>query len=401
MQESAGAKKNFMFKRTNFYLELSLLVVLFICIAACCNRGRGDNCTSKSNENELQKVQHKQIVNIYVENSGSMKGYFYGNSQIKGVIKQYYDRIAERQKEGDTITLNYINTEIENSPNEIKGYLKNTQSKCIASYTKIDDILSMAMESLNDSTVNIVISDLCFTSNDGSLAMAQSGITEIFTRRLNKNTDLSMAIVKYMSDFNGLFFPGGISNKKPLPFYLWIFGNEMQVKKIVNLPINTQTCGVLTLQPTQMINPQIRTKKARMIEDNCIIVKEWDKDRNRENKTYSVLIELNMSKVILGKEDICNVANYQITDGYIINSITDIGNDTYSFTISTQQPSPGTLSIVYLQQDMPEWVALSNYDGNGIPKDSTTLGIKYLIEGAYDAYRNTTNRLFETKIILK
>ena len=64
---------------------------------------------------EPQEPQYCQIVNIYVENSGSMKGYFSGNSQIKDIIKDYYDRIDDSQSEGDTITLNFINTQIENS----------------------------------------------------------------------------------------------------------------------------------------------------------------------------------------------------------------------------------------------------------------------------------------------
>jgi len=57
-----------------------------------------------------------------------MKGYFSGNSQIKDVIKDYYDRIDDSQNEGDTITLNFINTKIENSSAEIKEYLMSCQS---------------------------------------------------------------------------------------------------------------------------------------------------------------------------------------------------------------------------------------------------------------------------------
>lgn len=351
--------------------------------------------------------------NFYIENSGSMKGYFTGNSQIKNVIKEYYDRIDESLIEGDTISLNYINTHIENSPNGIKEYLVNSQSKCSASYTKIDDILAMAMEGLNDSIINIVISDYCFTSNNASFEMAQSGITDLFSKRLKDNADLSVAIIKYMSDFNGLYYPGGISNKKPLPFYLWIFGNEKQVKRIVNLPIKSENCGTLVLLPFQSIMPVIKAKKARMVDGNSIIVKEWNKDRNRsvgllegcsstENSaSYSVNIELDLSSIIISKEDICNKDKYRITDGYSINMITNIERDTYNFKITTGNPAPGKLSIAYLQQAMPKWIDKSNYTGTGVPKDSTTLGVKYLIEGAFDAYNNKTEAIFKTEIILK
>jgi hypothetical protein len=330
-----------------------------------------------------------------------MKGYFTGNSLIKDVIKDYYDRIDESKSKGDSITLNYINTQIENSSDGIKEYLLNCQSKCTASYTKIDDILSLAMEDINDSTVNIVISDYSFTSPNGSLAMAQSGITGLFTKKLKTDSSLSVAIIKYMSDFNGKFFPGGIAIKKPMPFYLWIFGNEKQVKRIVNAPIKSDNCGMLILQISQEITPIIKTKKARMVDNNSIIVKEWDKDRNRDVTAYSTTIELNLSKVILTKEDICNTCNYSVTPGYRIVSIEEREDSIYAYHVSTNKPAPGVVSIEYTRQDLPEWVEKSNFTGTGIPKDSTTLGVKYLIGGVYDAYHNISNILFETKITLK
>ena len=371
------------------------LVVLTAYLFSCCVR------PPKFQTTEEQEPQHSQTVNFYVENSGSMRGYFTGNSQIKDIIKEYYDRIHERQEEGDTITLNYINTQIEASPCSIKDYLLNCQGKCTASYTKIDDILSMAMEGINDSTVNIVISDYCFTSDDSSFPMAQSGITEIFTKRLKTDKRLSVIIVKYMSDFKGKYYPGGIACNKPLPFYIWIFGNEKQVKKIVNAPIKSQNYGILILQSCQDVVFNIITPKARMVDGNAIVVKEWAKDRNRDITKYSVTVELDLSKVILPKKSICNTNNYSIAGGYTIESIEEKENDVYSFNISTGKPSPGTISFAYIQQDLPEWVEKSNYEGIGIPVDSTTLGVKYLIGGVYDAYHNMSNKLFETIITLK
>ena len=387
---------------------VAILSIFLLCTQACSTRPEKKEIISK------EEPTHNNVVNFFIENSGSMKGYFNGNTQIKDIIKEYYDRINERQNEGDTIKLNFINTEIENFPNDIKDYLLKSQSKCTATYTKIDNILSMAMEGLNDSTVNIVISDFCFTSNDGSFSMAQSDITNSFSKRLKNDADLSVAIVKYMSNFDGVYFPGGIRCKKPLPFYLWIFGNEKQVKRIFNAPIKSSNYGILILQPLQEIAPTIIAKKARMVEGNSIIVKEWDKDRgqsggilqscspSRENEVrYSTNICLDLSKVIRSEEELCDIINYKISDRYSIETITKKDTGVYNFKIYTNNPSPGVISIEYTQQDLPEWVEKSNFTGTGIPKDSTTLGVKYLIGGVYDAYHNLSNKIFETKITLK
>ena len=204
-----------------------------------------------------------------------------------------------------------------------------------------------------------------------------------------------------MSDFNGKYYPGGINCKKPLPFYLWIFGNAEQVKNIVNSPIKSQNCGTLILQPYQELIPIIDAKKKRMVNGNTIVVSEWDKDRNRDITKYSVTIDLDLSNVILSNEEIRNISMYQISEGYTIESITPKDNGSYSFVVSTGKPSPGVISIAYLQKELPEWVEKSDYTGAGIPKDSTTYGLNSLISGVYDAYHNSLDKIFKTEIILK
>lgn len=382
---------------------LHILLLFGVALILSCSRTPRQNIMISS-ETDSRSVK----VNLFIENSGSMKGYFTGNSQIKDIIKEYYDRISEKQKKPDTITLNFINTQIENYGDDIKSFLANAQSKCNASYTKVDDILSFAMEGCNDSTVNIVISDYCFESNDGSLAMAASGVTKIFSEQMKSNSDLSVAIIKYMSDFKGKFFPGGINCNKPLPYYIWIFGNGKDVKQIANLPINNN-CGKLLLQPHQIINHKIISKKARMIDGNAIIVGEWDKKRGRgfscsnpdDSDDYIVKVEVDLSSVVLSEEDIVNDNNYIISDGYKINSIDRDQDEKFIFTISTRHPSPGMLKIDYTLDNLPQWVEKSNFSGTGLPKDSTTFGIKDLITGVYDAYHNASKDFFSIRIVLK
>lgn len=389
-------------KRILLCLIASLCLMSSSCDAQTRRRGtRVENEEPTQQIDTAKMVSTKTVVNFYIENSGSMKGYFTGNSKIKDIIKEYYDRIHEKQVEGDTITLNYINVGIINSSDEIKEFLNNCQSKCTASYTKIDDILSMAMKRINDSTVSIVVSDFCFSSDNSSFPMAMSGITELFTKQLHNNDDLSIAIIKYMSDFDGYYYPGRIRNRQPLPFYIWIFGNEKQVKRIVNSPIKARDNGVLFLQPSQTIRPTIITNNARMLKDNSIIVRHWEKERIREITKYTVTVELDLSNVISSKEEICNTKNYTITEGYFVESISVKQKDIYSFVISTSKPAPGSVSIEYSLFELPEWVEKSNFSGTGVPDNGKTLGVKYLIEGVYDAYHNQSNNIFETTITLK
>ena len=265
----------------------SVVVLLLIC--ACERR----NNTGEPIIVESISVPNYQTVNMYIESSGSMVGYFNGNSQIKEILKQYYDRISEDTDISDTVTLNFINQTVDEYHNDINNYLSDAARKCTASYTKIDEILSKVMGGVNDSTTNILISDYCFTSDNGSFQTAESGITKIFTENISKNKNLSVAMFKYISDFKGKYYPGGIKCNQPRPFYVWIFGNKRQIKNLIGLKIKNANCGMLSLQSQTEVPFVVKTNKARMFDkDGSIIVKEWEKDRNpvRDMVSYSFLI---------------------------------------------------------------------------------------------------------------
>ena len=388
---------------TKTILQTFCGIIVLSLLFACGNRIKEPHVVVPEKKN----IPEYQTVNFLVESSGSMVGYFSGNSQIKEILKQYYDRISEDTSISDTVTLKFIdNKSIDEFEDDISSYLSIAASKCTASYTKIDDILNLAMEGVNDSTTNILVSDYCFTSDKGSFQTAESGITKIFRENIAINKDLSVAIFKYMSDFKGKYFPGGIRCNQPRPFYIWIFGNKKQIKKLINLNIKNANCGMLSLQSQTDVPFIIRTNNARMFDkdDGSILVKEWGKDHNpvHGKVSYSFLIETNMSNVVLSNEELLNKDNYSLSSGYEIVEISNISDSIYDFIISTSKPSPGNICLSYGIPKLPKWIIKSNYEGNGIPSDSTTLGVKYLIEGVYDAFNNKNNSsYFSINIVLK
>lgn len=390
---------------TKTYLKIVFVIFLVSLFLFAKDDGCGSRKVGQPPIIEEQETSEYQTVNLFIESSGSMVGYFNGNSQIKEILKQYYDRISEDKNISDKVTLNFINQSIEEYHNDISSYLSVAASKCTASYTKIDDILSLVMEGVNDSITNILISDYCFTSDNGSFQTAESGITKIFTENVAKNPNLSVSMFKYISDFKGKYYPGGIRCNQPRPFYVWIFGNNRQMKKLISINVKNANCGMLSLQSQTEIPFIIKTNNARMFDkDGSIKVKEWNKDRNpvRGEVSYSLLIEANMSNIVLPNEELLNKDNYSLNTGYELVDIRKISDSIYDYIVSTNKPSPGNIRLSYEIPELPKWVINSNYEGNGIPSDSTTLGVKYLIEGVYDAFNNkTNNEYFSIDIVLK
>lgn len=383
--------------RRNLYKICSFLFTLLLILSfISCNKRPSKIIENNGNDSIIITPSKYHFM---IENSGSMKGYFNGNSEAKAILKNIYDRLDEQLNEdiGDTITLNYINTSIEPVHASIEPFLQQTWSNCTASFTKLDDILSMAFSNANSESVTLLVSDYCFASNIGSLETAKSGITNLFTKGLKDNAGLSVAILKFNSDFNGKYYPGGLPCKQDLPFYVWVFGDAAKVKKVIELP-NIANEGILVLQPTETIIPEIVTLNARMKGDSAGSVKvdKWNKDRHSD--TYSLTYKFPISNIVMNKEAILHHNAYELPAGYVISNI-EIKEDTCTMTIATNRPSPGKLCIEY-QNAIPKWVEDSNFEGTGIPPEGKTLGIKSLIEGVYNAYANKNKNILTITITL-
>ena len=369
----------------------------------------GNPRSTQNGENKIDSTQteRKITVNVFVESSGSMAGYCNVNkaSAIETLITDFYDRFDECS-DINNVTLNFINTSVVNSKSNIKQFVNSIKSNCTAQYTKLDEMLEMMMDSVTNDCVNILISDYVFTSNNGNLAIASSGITSQFSKQLEEK-DLAVAIYKYMVDFSGKYYPGGISCNKPLPLYVWAFGRKDNICKIIHLPFNSKNCGTYFMQKAYDADFKLEAKSKRMIEGNKIHVSKWDRKRN-EN-FYEFEFTTKLDKVLLTKDDIINTYSYNVktnnSSKYIIFNIKELGNDKYKFTIRTSDsnPAPGKITISY-PIVIPTWVEKSNFEGNGLPSDSTTYGESYLINGVSKAFENTSknnNNYFNITINLE
>lgn len=381
------------------------IVVILTTLGSC--HGRKDMTTSKKTESTADEMPLS--YNIYVENSGSMAGFcnYSDTEALETLIGDYYDRINSLSSDGDSITLNFINTTIEIGESEKNEYLKSIKGKCIAKYTKIDDMLTKMMESVTDKDVNIMVSDYVFTTNEGNLSTAASQITSLFTKQLKEKQDLAVAIFKYMRDFHGEYYPGGIPCNKPLPIYVWVFGKDKNVQKFADMPFSTQNCGEYYLQLSQSPEFVLSANNSRMITEDKkgIIVSKWDAERHKDFYEFSAEIDLVNS--LLSEKDILNKSCYNTTSNtsanYKIVRIEPTTDGKYKYTIRTDKPSPGILTIQYPMQT-PAWVAQSNFEGSGIPSDSTTFGIKYLIDGVSKAFNDASgnkSNYFEININLE
>lgn len=380
-------------------IHFSVLLVLATLLSSC--GGRHERSSNSGGEKGSDTIIDNSIplpvttYNFYVENSASMKGFLNGNTTLKQVIKEYYDRIDALQS---PITLNLVNNSIVRKNKDIEDYLNNLYRNCNAKWSELDKILAIAMDTLGPNEVNLVISDYCFESPNGTFAMAQSGITKLFQKRLNTGKDLAVAIFKYNCDFNGITYPSKKKCNHEIPAYVWAFGSTRQIKDVSKLPIKINS-ECMILEPWKEFQPEFIDHPSRMVKNNEIVVKHWKKERNSD--FYKLSMKLDLSKLAINESFLIDTNNYSITEGFEIDQITRVPEtDIYIFELSTKHPSPCDVTV-NLVNNIPQWVYDSNYeDMNTAPDAGKTLGIKYLIEGVYDAYNYSNKNIFTVKIKL-
>lgn len=393
-------------KTNHFIIALSILIIFFVGVASCDSK-RDKIGGDKTNTSVTQKVP--VTYNIYVENSGSMAGYCNMSNQaaLETVVDDYY-RVLNSQNDSSDVTLNFINTSIERSSYDITRFRNSIKGKCTAQYTKIDDMLNMMMDSVRNNCVNFLFSDYVFTTNNGNLQTAANAITEMFTKQL-KNKDLAVAIYKYMVDFNGKYYPGGIRCSKPLPLYVWVFGSRKNVRDVTRMPFNTQNCGMYFLQKASNVDFCLEAKSARMISSDkkTIFVSKWNEERHQDY--YEIKLSANLHDILLTEDALTTTSAYKLKSSnstvYEIFNIEKKDADNYVFRIRTvnSKPAPGILQICY-PVTTPSWVDASNFNGTGIPSDSTTYGISYLINGVTKAFKDVSNNnynYFDVKLNLE
>ena len=204
-------------------------------------------------------LQAKPMVNVYIENSGSMDGFVNGITSFKDVIgnllvnlKYYYDE--------DNIQIFFIRNGKATKGEEEKLAIIPACEANIADFaraidlswrndkpnrgqnTNLNNIFKTILDSTPDNTISILISDCIYSIGNGStvnlLNQEKNTTKDAFLTRFKKqeNKHYATMIVKMMSEFNGEYFPyTGDANhfrfNGELPYYICVIADQSLMKQ--------------------------------------------------------------------------------------------------------------------------------------------------------------------------
>lgn len=337
------------------------------------------------------------ILKVYMENSGSMDAYMCPGSTLKDAV---YDYVSDASKVAIRTDLFYINSNIIPFNGDLDNYIKNLTPQAFAhaggnrANTDLRDIFKKVLKAHQSNTITVFVSDCILDIPQKAtdfFGNCQISIKNTFNTALQQFPTLGVQIVKMMSTFDGYWYCG--QNRENLsqvkrPYYIWIIGEKNILEKLnKDAPVDniyngiTEYCAYV---------PKINIPYDMQVKTHMI---------NHSGK-ISVQLLANLSGTLQNENVITNLAQYSISnpssvDIESISPVTAAGTK-YSHVINLTLTSPETLKRVDISFTYPylaSWVESSNDDtGTNVKSNlDKTTGIKYLITGVAEAYKNYTN----------
>ena len=370
------------------------------------------------------KPESKPTINVYIENSASMYGYVGNNkTDFKASIYNYLSEIKISDIT-DSLNLYYINSKIIPHSPDISDFVEKLNPTTFKQKggnlgtTDISNLILAILKETQSSAISILISDFIFSPGKGKdaeeyLINQQIGIKTNIAEAL-KIRNIGVIVYQLSSEFNGTYYnrednPTEIDNRRP--FYIWIIGDVKYITDLHQRIPTTKFKGsgvenIFTIiRGGQVVDYAIRPGTGRVRLDKLNPKTKIVKAKKDHSGKLTFAVNIDFSKLLLNDEYLKNKNNYTLNDMdyqlQITNSPASVHNYTQSLNLTGDKVKPSNLSIK-LKMFVPKWVELMN-DNEGLDINANeamgkTYGIKYLINGVYEAFTHQNDFYTEVKI---
>jgi len=430
--------------KKTLYLFIPLVIICLLTGCGGKSRSRGIGMVNDSSIDPAKVIKTDSlinpVINVYIENSGSMDGYVNGNTEFKGAIrdllvllKHYYGQ--------EQIKVNFINTKIRETDTkaDLATFATNINTQWSMkgedrSSSNLNNVFKMILDKTNKETISILFSDCIYSIKgkdaEGLLSDEKSLTKDAFLSRWRQDSlKLATTIVKMKSKFKGIYYDKDNAktelNGDERPYYICIIGNnDIMIDFNAKIPLEkgkiegfdnkyiistgaTDNMYYSVLLSTANVG---RFKENRKESTKTYVhgirdvnMKIGSRSRNANNKlTFAVAVDL---KNVAAEEDyLINPQNYTLGDNnFHIKEIIPVdknninandwlriceANPTHLIVLEATGTATSNVKVS-LKKQMPQWIEQTNIiDDKNIRKNlDKTFGIKYLIEGISEAYQ--------------
>lgn len=438
---------NCVLKGNKMKILFKILIILSITLLVSCKRDR-DETRGQSKEKVTIKLSNP-VVNVYIENSGSMFGYINGNTEFKTDVRELLTLLKYHY--GDNkVNLSFINSNIYPIKTDNKmDYITHLNPSIFkignTFSSEMNNVFKQVLNKTSKNTISILVSDCIYSVNGKAddLSLQKTGTKDAFLTKSKGGFNISTAIVKLNSKFNGIYYDMNNEkhklNNEMRPYYMVLMGSDLALNDIsskVDFPKKMQGFQNKLVLTSNNYSNKIYYTLVNAISDNGryktlrdASTKESIKgmkdiqlnNSGKGNFTFSIAIDL--SNVPVENSYAKSINNYQIKGrNYKIKSIQEFNSTllkpnalpilqnnkkypTHIITFESTTKNFTDLKCV-LENKIPDWVnrTTTEDDTNLNSNKNKTFGFKYLIEGISEANQVINSNykdFFEINITIK
>ncbi len=411
-----------------------------------CSGGKGGNrgqTLADSNSNpqttsiiNSETISQHPVINVYLENSGSMNGYVdNGKTMFQQDVYNYLSDVNISQIPSE-MNLFFINSQIIPHDNVLSDFINklNPSSFRMAGgqtgTTDMSDIFKMILEKTANDTVSIFISDCIFSpgnvsSPEAYLTNQQIGIKESMAKYVSSHPSFGVMVYQLYSNFNGRYYdfrnkPHNYSGERP--YYIWVMGDVLHLENLRKAIPNHkfQGSGVSNFwcaSPITLREPNftiLPSPRIGSFDKNGKTGLSKVKPDENGDFMFTIAADLSMLELLLGNDYLMNTDNYARLISKQLSE--DIGIRIERNTIATS-PATHNISLIthnyiprgditlILQCHTPLWATQYTDDNDTDLTDSNsrkTYGLKYLFDGVHQGLTARTSGIYtEMNVNLK
>jgi len=422
----------------NFVFIFSVFLLLYSCNSGGqrANRHQVQNQIDSIAQSEKKPVI-KPVVNVYLENSGSMDGYVKGVTDFKHSVYNFLSDVKIADV-ASAVNLFYINSIIIPFGSDIVEFIDKLNPTTFKSRggnrgeSDIAELLKTILDETDERTVSIFVSDCVFSpgkARDANeyLVTQRIGMKINVADYIKKYPNTAFCIYRLTSQFDGIYYNRHdaktvINDRRP--FFIWLIGN---VDLIANLqkripPQNIRGSGIThsyTLLPLAhdveygiQFSPKYGdfklSREKGKTKTHILKPERASKGIHKGEFMFSVGVDFSNLQTLLGNKYLLESKNYSITvnkqptDAFSLEvkeNIGTIAKYTHIIHLTTTQKIPTGDVEINLIHNKPSWtIDLNDKIGLDIKLPGAmeqTYGIEYLTGGVEDAYNIIYNEAQE------
>ena len=370
-------------------------------------------------EQDIQTlINEHPVINVYLENSGSMNGYVdNGKTEFQQTVFNYLTDINISGIPSE-LNLNYINSQIIPKGSVIDDFINKLSPSSFSrapgnkATTDISDILKTILSKTDPNIVSIFISDCIFSPGKNNnpkpyLVNQQVGIKQSVADYIAEYGHLGMTVYQIYSQFNGRYYDYNNASRPyqgMRPFYIWVIGSPEHILRIRDAVPKEKFQGevahewsIYTSSVDVKYSILPNPKKGSFNKNGAYGLSRLQKDRNGEFM-FTIGADLRVLQVMLGDEYLMDTDNYArlvnketSRDYYISVQHNQAQNSpaTHNIEISTEVlPLKGQF-ILQVSCNTPKWAhELTDDDDRSFngENEMKTYGLEYIFNGIQQAF---------------